>query len=337
MSHPLVLVLLLQAGRLLGDEIQLELVTQRKIWDQAPHNAFTDLARHGGRWLCVFREGSGHIPGSDGKIRVIASDTGETWRSLALVERTGIDLRDPKLSVTPDGRLMLLMGGSTYDGVESPKDRTFLKARTHVSFSHDGVTWTSPQPVSIENEWAWRITWHQKTGYIMAYAFYAGQKEFHATLWKTSDGIHYEKVFRPSLPEGSMPDETTLRFLSDGTMVALVRGEQRNRHAYIGSSKPPYTSWQWHEAKHSAGGPNFVTIDDKTWVYGGRDYPDEARTVLGRMTPTGLQPLLVLPSGGDTSYPGLVYHDGLLWVSYYASHEGKTSIYLAKVAIRRKP
>jgi hypothetical protein len=26
-------------------------------------------------------------------------------------------------------------------------------------------------------------------------------------------------------------------------------------------------------------------------------------------------------------------HDGLLWVSYYASHEGKTSIYLAKVRL----
>jgi hypothetical protein len=26
-----------------------------------------------------------------------------------------------------------------------------------------------------------------------------------------------------------------------------------------------------------------------------------------------------------------VVHDGALWVSYYASHEGKTSIYLSRV------
>jgi len=26
-------------------------------------------------------------------------------------------------------------------------------------------------------------------------------------------------------------------------------------------------------------------------------------------------------------------HEGLLWVSYYSSHEGKTSIYLAKVRL----
>ena len=43
--------------------------------------------------------------------------------------------------------------------------------------------------------------------------------------------------------------------------------------------------------------------------------------------------LLKLPSGGDTSYPGLVWHDNMLYVSYYSSHEGRTSIYLAKVKV----
>ena len=35
--------------------------------------------------------------------------------------------------------------------------------------------------------------------------------------------------------------------------------------------------------------------------------------------------LLTLPSGGDTSYPGLVMHDGQLWISYYSSHDGKSA------------
>ena len=29
----------------------------------------------------------------------------------------------------------------------------------------------------------------------------------------------------------------------------------------------------------------------------------------------------------------MVVHAGKLWVSYYASHEGKTSVYLAKVPL----
>jgi hypothetical protein len=46
--------------------------------------------------------------------------------------------------------------------------------------------------------------------------------------------------------------------------------------------------------------------------------------------------LLKLPSGRDTSYPGLVWHDGMLYVSYYSGHEGKTSIYLAKLRVEPK-
>lgn len=46
-----------------------------------------------------------------------------------------------------------------------------------------------------------------------------------------------------------------------------------------------------------------------------------------------LKPLLDLPSSGDSSYPGLVWHDNLLWVSYYSSHEGKSAIYLARVKL----
>ena len=55
--------------------------------------------------------------------------------------------------------------------------------------------------------------------------------------------------------------------------------------------------------------------------------------VLSRMTPSSYTPALWLPSGGDCSYPGMVEHDELLWLSYYSSHEGKTSIYLAQIEV----
>jgi hypothetical protein len=55
-----------------------------------------------------------------------------------------------------------------------------------------------------------------------------------------------------------------------------------------------------------------------------------AQTVLSMLSPQGLLiPAVVLPSGGDTSYPGIVKHKGKLFVSYYSSHEEKPSIYLA--------
>ena len=38
-----------------------ELIEVSRIWDKAPHNAFTDLILFRNRWYCVFREGKGHV------------------------------------------------------------------------------------------------------------------------------------------------------------------------------------------------------------------------------------------------------------------------------------
>ncbi len=87
-----------------------QIVSVEKIWDAAPHNAFTDLIRFKDRWFCTFRESEAHV-GGDGRIRLIESRDGKTWTSAALLEEKGVDLRDPKLSITPDGRLMVVAGG----------------------------------------------------------------------------------------------------------------------------------------------------------------------------------------------------------------------------------
>jgi len=63
------------------------------------------------------------------------------------------------------------------------------------------------------------------------------------------------------------------------------------------------------------------------------DLAEGPGTVLARMALDRYEPVLTLPSGGDTSYPGLVWHDDLLWMSYYSSHEGKAAIYLAGIRL----
>src|SRR5437016_7329055 len=74
----------------------VELLDVRKIWDRAPHNAFTDLVRFEDRWFCVFREGQAH-ESSDGALRVITSKNGRDWTSTALLTRADCDLRDAKI------------------------------------------------------------------------------------------------------------------------------------------------------------------------------------------------------------------------------------------------
>jgi len=40
--------------------IELEVVEVKKIWDKAPHNAFTDLTRFKDQWYLAFREAASH-------------------------------------------------------------------------------------------------------------------------------------------------------------------------------------------------------------------------------------------------------------------------------------
>jgi hypothetical protein len=300
-----------------------QLVSVTKIWDRAPHSAFTDLLRWREKWYCVFREAEGHV-GGDGKLRVLESADGKSWQPVALIAEEGIDLRDPHLSITPDNRLMVVAGGSVYRGT-----KTLMGRQPRVAFSKDGRTWTPTERVLSEGDWLWRVTWHEGRAYGVSYG--TDGKDWSLKLVRSSDGIKYEQITMLDIP--GRPNETTLRFLPDGEMLALVRREGSNTFGWIGTSRAPYRDWKWQETKHRLGGPNFIRLPDGSLWASSRNYPGGARTVVGRMTRDGYEPALTLPSGGDTSYAGLVWHEGLLWVSYYSSHEGKSSIYLAKVRL----
>jgi hypothetical protein len=237
----------------------------------------------------------------------------------------------------PDGRLMLLMGGSVYDGPEGPAPRNFVSARTRVAFSADGRAWSPPQPVSVENEWLWRVTWGPRgDGFGVAYRT-ADPPGNSITLWKTRDGIRYDRVATLDPPGGGEPNETTLRFDDAGRLEALVRRERGNREALFGRSAPPFTSWTWTGTGRPIQGPDFLRTKRHIF-FAGRDYPEPAkapRTVVGRLIDGRARLIAVLPSGGDTSYPGMVADadDRTLWVSYYSSHEGPAAVYLARLRI----
>ena len=301
-----------------------ELIATKRIWDAAPHNAFTDLVRWQGKLYCAFREGQGHA-GDIGKLRIIVSENGDRWESAGLLSMAEFDLRDAALSVMPDGRLMVL-GGAQQNRDGKRQTGTF------VSFSSDGKDFSEPRIVMPLGRWLWRVTWHGDTAYGVSYG--TNDNRPYSALHKTKDGIHYETVTNELLGEGGWPTEARLRFTEDGTCYCLHRrdGEQGNT-AYLGTAQAPYTHWEWADLGARLGGPNFIQLPDRNWIGAGRLYDGGARTELVHvdMTSQEMTPLLRLPSGGDTSYPGMVWQDDTLWVSYYASHEGKTNIYLSKV------
>lgn len=306
-----------------------------RIWDAAPHNAFTDLIRFGGRFYCTFREGTGHVPGAsggDGRIRVIASDDAENWRSVALLAEEGIDLRDPKLSVKPDGRLMLLMGGSDY------RDGKLQGQQSRVAFPNgDGTEWSGTQPIVLDeriatgHDWLWRVTWREGTAYGVVYQSAGAQSRAH--LVKSKDGIHYEHV--TDLGLDGRPNEATIRFRDDGQMLLVIRREAASQRGMFGHSTRPYTAWTWQEMTHRLGGPNFAILEGGELILGTRKYaPGGATTIIASLARDGtVTELVELPSGGDTSYPGMLVHDGVFYFSYYSSHKEKTAVYLAQVPL----
>lgn len=318
----------------------LEVVEVKKVWDAAPHNAFTSLTKYKDEWFLTFRESSKHVPGTDGAVRVLVSKDGSAWESAALLTEAGVDLRDPKFSAAPDGRLMLTIGGSIYDGINAPDARRKrTAARTRTAFSTDGRTWTAPLPACDDGQWLWRSTLHDKSLYGVAYTV-ADENKFKLSLWSSPDGGKFDRVTNLDPGRHILPNETTLRFTGDGTMLALTRDENRAKrgHTMFGVSKPPYKDWSWTDTGHIIQGPDFIRLADGRMIYGGRDFVDgKPNCTLGILTATGqAMPMLVLPSGGDCSYPGLAEGPGEeVWVSYYSSHEGKSAIYQAKLKLAK--
>lgn len=312
-------------------QINPEEITIRKIWSDENHNAFGDLVYFRGNFYCSFRQGSDHVGGKDGLVRIIKSRDGINWKTATVLEKQGYDLRDPKLSVTPDGRIMVIMGGAVY------KERKLIKRLTHVSFSNrSGKKFSDPQPTKVpatiksDNDWIWRLAWHNNTGYGILYQY---QDPFRLFLLKTADGINYDLI-RNFDEIGDAPNETTVRVMPDGEMIMMVRRERGEQKGLWGRSKSPYTDWIWTDARMRFGGPDFAALNDDLLIAGTRVYDTPSYTGLFLVNRAGqFKKFLRLPSGGDNSYPGFVVGKDKVYVSYYSSHEGNSSIYFVEIPL----
>ena len=270
------------------------LVESRRIWNKAVHNAFTDLLRYQDHWYCVFREGTAHVS-PDGALRVITSADGEKWESIALIESPKYDLRDAKITVTPDGRLMLNGAGM----LANAKVRYYSMCW----FSTDGGhTWDKGRQIGDPGFWLWRAHWHGGAAYSMGYSTERDRTTRKLRLYRSADGRKFDTLVKQvSAPAGCGEDK--ILFLKDKSALCLLRHETGDKMAQLGTSSPPYTKWKWRDLNLRIGGPNMLQLPDGRILAATRLHVGGTRTSLSWLDPekAKLTEVLKLPSGGDTS------------------------------------
>lgn len=329
------------------------LIAVKKIWGQAPHNAFSGLTRFQEQWFCVFREGEQHVS-LDGNLRLISSADGQDWESAGLFKSPHLDLtdmRDGKVGIAPDGKLMVIGTAAVHGECKERQSYSWL--------SEDGIHWSEPVAVGEKDMWLWDFTRHNDTIYAAGYGMPGTTRaESGVRLYESEDGVNFTVTTTMRQENGAVPggtgtvpngttsgrmraSETAILF-HQNRGVALLRRElldrapgQQAATALLGTALAPYEDWTWRELEIHVGGPALIALADGRIIAGGRKPFPQSHTALWEVDLENgrLRELITLPSANDSSYPGFIWHDDLLWASYYSGHEGKTNIYLAKLEI----
>lgn len=306
-----------------------------KIWDKMNHCAFTDLLRFNNAFYVTFREAASHTStaSSVGRVRVLKTTDGTIWDEVALFSISKKDVRDPKLSVTPDNKIMVIMDVEEFNTAGN----TITGRKPHVSFSDaSGANFSAPVACTLDpaeqstTNWIWRVTWHKGVGYGIDYS--NGKGYF---LVSTTDGKSWKVV--TNLAVDGNPNEATIRFNSQDKMYILIRREGEDQAGVLAEASAPYKDFTQTKMPFRLGGPNFVFLDDQTIVVGSRWYNEAGEgsgTVIYVADIEGhLIRTMRVPSAGDSSYPGMELYDNKLWFSYYTSHWGPTHVWWASIPV----
>lgn len=317
-----------------------KLVESTKIWDQAPHNALTDLVRFQERWFCVCREGSDEYS-QDGAVRVLTSTNGTEWESAALIQSTtpGRGLYSPRLAVTADGQLMVSATGIVpTPGVPEPLPKYGGTLQTMGWFSQDGRAWSRTHYIGAENYPLSRVFWHNDTAYGYAAGCICGSMQT-IEIVASPTGKQFQGAYKRTFG-GFFPGDASLAFAGDEAYCLMSRASTEIGNplqpGYLGKARAPFSEWEWTDLGTRISHPNLLRLSDGRIIAAVGLYDPKSRTAICEFDPAAskLTELVVIPTNGSIDV-GLVEHDGHVWVSYHAEHQRKQSVFLAKVLVGR--
>ncbi|MCF6285238.1 MAG: glycoside hydrolase, partial [Candidatus Hydrogenedentes bacterium] len=319
-------------------------ISLTKIHDDGTYNAFTDLAKFQGQYYCVFRSAISHGGASHGvmgAIVVIRSTDTKTWEEVARFTEVDVDLRDPKLLVTPtDIRVYAV------DCRQRPKGA--IQYANCVWSSTDGATW-SDATLMAPGYIFWRPKMNDGKFYVPAYVRRPGYCG--VDILVSDDGYDWHMLSTPIPPakvqgETLWANETEILFLENGKALLFARrnytGTPNPELAKFGgfragivlqSDAATLTQWDVLDESLYFHCPAAVEHDGRIFLTG----RDRLKKADGRYTETGRLWEFVVGKGftelvhfkthGDSSYMGIVAEGDEVLVSYYSTHEGMTAYF----------
>lgn len=294
-----------------------------KAVDDGWHNSATDLARWRGRLWLTHRRADGHRNVPYGDVVVLSSTDGRAWKEVAVVD-SGLDDRDPKLLPDED-RLWLFFGGARLELDEAGRavEGGARWIESQASWTKDGVRFVEPQRTSEAGWWHWRPVRAEDGFLAAAYGRDLEREppEVEVALVRSDDGLRWERC--STLLGGSRGTETSVVRLADGRLFAVARGTGDD--TWLLDADGPAGPWRERRLEQWMHAPALLPMHGRLLVAGrDRDERTQYATRLWWLdVDAGTTELaLSLPSGGDTSYCGLVRDgDDAVLVSWYSQHE----------------
>ncbi len=311
------------------ESTDLSKLVDPEIWtavSDSKHNINTDLCFWHNKFYLVYQSSEFHLCSEKSRLILLCSDDCRNWVKVQEFIPTGCEYRDPKFAIINDKLFLFILPNFEL----SPAPFT-----TFYSFTENGYKWSTFSEINQKGWLFWRPkTFDNQSWYVTAYWHEHGK----CALFNSKNGIDWKLV--SIIYDGETCDETALEFSANGEIFITARlegdlnwnGGSFTASTLIAHSVYPYKNWEYHKTHTSRlDGPALWRINNFIFA-AGRYEPNInksefgigsvlniKRTAVYILSEDTLIPLIILPSSGDTSYPGVAVKDGEVYISYYTN------------------
>lgn len=301
--------------------------SSRRITNDNNHNSLPGAQWFKGALYLSYRQGDGHVEPM-GKIIVTRSrDEGITFDTVAVL-RGEFDTRDSHLYT--DGERLFLMGFEADAKLFPHTDLSGEMFFSVMASTENGLNWTPLQRATgAENYILFHPEYFAGKHYCAGYTMVRNdvqQADWSRVAWfESDDGLNWNLV--RVLHEGEeQPNECSLAFKPDGSVLVLMRREHRSFKPLLWRASAPYEEWRRIELDIPLHGPCLWLVGDEVW-FSGRWFlnPFAVHVAIFKVVDDAAVLQMVLPSGPgfDNSYMTVARHpqnQQRFFMAYYSDH-----------------